>query len=65
MRRGKSKGVLPLLRTLAAYPTQKSFISLGECDEKKELPFFPPGVPLSEDQREKFRGKEVVAPSRG
>ena len=47
MRRGKSEAVLPPLRTLAAYTTQKSFISFDGKGVEMELPFFHPGLPLS------------------
>ena len=57
MRRGNREALLPPLRTLAAYPTQNFFISLDAYYSSLELPLFPPGLPLSEEKREKFRVK--------
>ena len=49
MRRDKSEAVLPLLRTLASYPTWESFISLDGSGLAIGLPLFSPfrGVSLS------------------
>jgi hypothetical protein len=57
MRRGNIEAVLPPLRTLAAYPTKKSFISLGGYCCFLEFPLFPPDLHLSEEKMEKFRVK--------
>jgi hypothetical protein len=41
MLRGKREAVLPPMRNLEAYTTQKSFISLGGCDFGIKLTLFP------------------------
>jgi hypothetical protein len=42
MRRGNREAVMPPLRTLAAYPSQKSLISLDGYSWFLNVPFSPP-----------------------